>query len=134
MLARLATLWPTDGPEDSEDTDWSVALSTYDFLGLEEAKHASTRVRIPYRVLDHLPEVLEEMEQFAIWWDMLREDDYVVNPATAVATNIIEIRPLEDRPRRLFMEDDVAAALEVESDLLLDGVLEGLRGLDDVVA
>ena len=130
-MARLAALWPTEGPEDDEDTDWSVALSTYDFLGLEEAKHATTHVRIPYRVLNHLPEVLEEMEQFAMWWDMLREGDNVVDPAAVVATNIVEVHPLEDRPCRLF---NVTAVEELELGPGLDSILEGLLGLSEVAA
>lgn len=128
-MARLAALWPTEGPEDYEDTDWTVALSTYDFLGLEEGKHATARVRIPYKVLDHLPEVLEETEEFAEWWNMLREGDQVANPAAVVAIDILEIRPLEDRPRRLFKEGGV----EVESGSVLDGILEDLRGLNELV-
>ena len=130
MLARPAALWPSEGPEDDEDIDWSVALSTYDFLGLEEAKHATARVRIPYRVLNHLPEVLEEMEQFAAWCDMVREFDRAVDVAAGVTTDIKELQPLDDRPRRLFVEDDVAID-EAEE---LDGILDGLRGLHIIAA
>ena len=134
MLARSAALWPSEGPEDDEDIDWSVALSTYDFLGLEEAKHATARVRIPYRVLNHLPEVLEAMEEFAEWCDMLREFDNTVKPVAVVTTNIVEVRPLEDRPRRLFMQGDVATIDDAESGPVLDGILDGLLSLSDVAA
>ena len=129
MLARPAALWPSEGPEDDEDIDWSVALSTYDFLGLEEAKHATARVRIPYRVLNHLPEVLEEMEQFAAWCDMVREFDRAVDVAAGVTTDIKELQPLDDRPRRLFVESDVATIDETEA---LDGILDDLHGLHNI--
>lgn len=92
-------------------------------------------MRIPYKVLNHLPEVLEETEDFAVWWDMLREVDQVVSPAAVVVIDIVEIRSesLEDRPRRLFKESGVATDSEPESGSILDGILEGLRGLNEVV-
>ena len=74
------------------------------------------------------------MEQFAVWCDVVRESTHVVDPAAVVSTNIVEVRPLEDRPRRLFVEGGVAAIDEGESSPVLDGILGGLRGLGEVVA
>ena len=66
-------------------------------------------------MLNHHPEILEEMEQFVVWCDVVRESTHVVDPAAVVSTNIVEVRPLEDRPRRLFVEGGVAAIDEGDS-------------------
>lgn len=51
-------------------------------------------------------------------------------PVVLVTANIQEIRPLEDRPRRLFVENAVHTAGDVGS---LDGFLDGILNLQGFI-
>lgn len=51
-------------------------------------------------------------------------------PVSIVTVNIDEIRPLEDRPRRLFVEGAVGTASNAESGLL-DEILPDLQGFSE---
>lgn len=53
-------------------------------------------------------------------------------PIALAAFYIQEIRPLEDRPRRLFVEGTVDTARDAESSLC-DGILDEVLGLQGLV-
>ena len=132
MAAITAARFPPPPPDYEADSyDWTVALSTYDFLEIEENKHATARVRIPWKVVDHVREVKEEQEAFAAFWDECRKRELATAPETAVAQDIKEVDLLDYLPRQLFEEaTTTTAAKEMGS---LDGVLEGVWGLNDMV-
>ena len=71
--------------------------------------------------------ILAEMKKFAEDWARWQERRR--SPTASIAMNIKEIRPLEDRPRRLFMEGTVETAGYKEPSLL-DGILDGIVGLN----
>ena len=128
IIAAHAAPQPPD--YEADDYDWTIALSTYDFLGIEANKHATARVRIPWKDVDHLQEVKEEMEAFAIWSDECRRRVLAKVPTVAVSQTIQEDDLLRDRPRRLFKE--AAVEISAPESGCLDGVLEGVQGLGNM--
>lgn len=76
---------------------------------------------------DQLAIVLAEMKKFAEDWARWQERRHA--PTTSIAINIQEIHPLEDRPRRLFMEGAVDTTGYKEPSLL-DGILDGIFWLN----
>ena len=76
---------------------------------------------------NQLPIVLAEMKKFAEDWARLQGQRRA--PIAFNAVNIEEIRPLEDCPRRLFVEATVKMAGHKELSLP-DGILDGIFGLD----
>lgn len=132
MAAITAARFPPPPPDyEADDYDWTVALSTYDFLEIEANKHATARVRIPWKVVDHLREVKEEQEAFAAWCDQRRQRELARAPETAVAQDIEEVYLLDYLPRQLFEEAATAAAAKESGSL--DGVLAGVQGLGNMV-
>ena len=131
MAAITAAHFPPPPPDyEVDDYDWTVALSTYDFLGIEENKHATARARIAWRDINHLQEVKEEMEAFAMWSDECRKRESAKVLTVAVVQTIQEDDLLRDRPRRLF--EEAAVETSAAESGYLDGVLEGVQGLGNM--
>ena len=131
IAAITAAHFPQPQPNyDADGYDWTATLSTYDFLGIEEDKHTTACARIPRKAPDYLQEVKKEMEAFTAWEDRRRAMEL---PSSPVAVTSQEVHLLDDRPRRLFQEDAVFVTASISEKWPLDGALEGVKGLCDMV-
>ncbi|KAH9932432.1 uncharacterized protein B0H18DRAFT_1102251 [Fomitopsis serialis] len=133
----VASLPISSTQHSDDDDDWSVALGTYDFLGIESAKHATTRVRIPLTYLDHFAEWRSETEEFAEMWDLLRETEPVVN--SPIASTLVEYPHAEDGPGLLLAagtSDEEGRGCMPDAVLLpevLDEIIPGLRSVGEMM-
>ena len=76
----------------------------------------------------------KEMEAFTAWEDRRRAMELPSSPVTTTIQEIQEVHLLDDRPRRLFQEDAVFVMASIGEKWPLDGVLEGVKGLCNMVA